>query len=852
MALVVADRARDTTTTTGTGTVTLSGTAPSGYQNFSVIGNGNTTYYTIVGGSEWEVGTGTYASSGPTLARTTVLASSNGGSAVSFSSGTKDVFVTYPAEIATMLGNSATGTGSVVLSASPTLTGTLTAAAGAFSSTLTSTAHTVTSASATALAVGLNGATNSAFTVDSSTGLQVAGLKVTGAVTGGTVAVVATDSGSATNLTVNAKGTGTIGIGSVSTGAVTITPATTLSAALTYGGITLSNAVTGTGNMVLSASPTLTGTLTAATITASGQIVTTEATGASSTTTGSIHTAGGLGVVGTSWFGANMKLSKTGSAQFIINGTTEGIVLFQNAGTSLWELSSNLTSDYIGIYSYTKGATCLRVDNDGKVNAIYALAVGGAATFASTIASGAITSTGAVTGTYFTPTATGNNGLGLAASGKPAIYAAGTSEIMRFDFADTTAYMVGIGGAPVKITTNIATLQVYGASSGGGFRFGRDSTKEGCIYHDGTNILFQSYTPSLGTFLTITGSTGAATFASTIASGAITSSGIVSGSQLRLDNATFTRVATPDGGGGFAGGYNVTYSSGVKHDSTGSAAGFYYSSSTGVTLYAAASQSAGTALTPVATFAQGGAATFASTIASGAITSTGSSTIGAAAGTGLTLGTGSDTGNNRHFLKFVNGGYAAAVAPGSVSDGDKVIFYDPGSSYRTLIGIDGNANMYLQSGSAFFWYTGATPTVSMRLKTTGLGIGIDPSTQLELSTDSAQKPSTNTWSITSDERIKHNVSNFTDGLSVVKQITPKWYEYNGRGSTKNQDGERHIGIIAQELAPVAPYMVRVGKGVLDGEVVEDIHAYEGHALAFVLVNAIKELTTRLEALENAK
>ena len=52
MALVLADRVRDTTTTTGTGTVTLSGTAPTGYQNFSVVGNGNTTYYTINGGSQ--------------------------------------------------------------------------------------------------------------------------------------------------------------------------------------------------------------------------------------------------------------------------------------------------------------------------------------------------------------------------------------------------------------------------------------------------------------------------------------------------------------------------------------------------------------------------------------------------------------------------------------------------------------------------------------------------------------------------------------------------------------------------------------------------------------------------------
>jgi hypothetical protein len=98
MALVLADRVKDSTTTTGTGTVTLSGTAATGFQNFSVIGNGNTTYYTIAGQgtTEWEVGIGTYASAGPTLARTTILSSSNGGSAVSFSSGTKDVFVTYP------------------------------------------------------------------------------------------------------------------------------------------------------------------------------------------------------------------------------------------------------------------------------------------------------------------------------------------------------------------------------------------------------------------------------------------------------------------------------------------------------------------------------------------------------------------------------------------------------------------------------------------------------------------------------------------------------------------------------------------------------------------------------------
>ena len=99
MALVLADRVRETTTTTGTGTVTLAG-AVVGFQTFAAIGNGNVTYYTIAGQgtSEWEVGIGTYTSPGTTLSRDTILSSSNSGLAVNFSAGTKDVFVVYPSE----------------------------------------------------------------------------------------------------------------------------------------------------------------------------------------------------------------------------------------------------------------------------------------------------------------------------------------------------------------------------------------------------------------------------------------------------------------------------------------------------------------------------------------------------------------------------------------------------------------------------------------------------------------------------------------------------------------------------------------------------------------------------------
>jgi hypothetical protein len=125
MALVLKDRVKETSTSTGTATITLAG-SPTGFRTFNDIGNGNTTYYTIVGNSEWEVGLGTYTASGTTLSRDTVLSNSLGTTAlINFSAGSKDVFVTYPSGKA-ILGDtsalSSTGTGSVVLSDSPTFT----------------------------------------------------------------------------------------------------------------------------------------------------------------------------------------------------------------------------------------------------------------------------------------------------------------------------------------------------------------------------------------------------------------------------------------------------------------------------------------------------------------------------------------------------------------------------------------------------------------------------------------------------------------------------------------------------------------------------------------------------------
>lgn len=96
MANLTADRVKETTTTTGTGTITLAG-AVAQYRTFaSAFADGSVVQYAIIGqtGTEWEVGNGTFTASGTTLARTTVLASSNANAAVNFSAGTKDVFAT--------------------------------------------------------------------------------------------------------------------------------------------------------------------------------------------------------------------------------------------------------------------------------------------------------------------------------------------------------------------------------------------------------------------------------------------------------------------------------------------------------------------------------------------------------------------------------------------------------------------------------------------------------------------------------------------------------------------------------------------------------------------------------------
>ena len=218
MTLILADRVKETTTSTGTTAITLAGAA-TGYQTFLLaIGNANTTYYTIADqtGVNWEVGIGTYTTIGNTLSRDTVLASSNAGALVVFLTGTKDVFVTYPAERALYTG------GPLGTPAS----GTLTNATGYTYANLTGTVPTWNQSTTGTAATATNLASGSVGTIpyQSASG-------TTAMLAAGTSGQVLTSNGAAAPTWATASGGG----GGTATGASYTNPTAAGTAAAAFG-----------------------------------------------------------------------------------------------------------------------------------------------------------------------------------------------------------------------------------------------------------------------------------------------------------------------------------------------------------------------------------------------------------------------------------------------------------------------------------------------------------------------------------------------------------------------------------------------------------------------------------------
>ncbi len=263
----------------------------------------------------------------------------------------------------------------------------------------------ITSASATAFAVGLNGATNPAFAVDASTALQVAGLKVKGAVTTGTVAVVVTDSGAVnTNLTINALNAGTIGIGSVSTGRVTITPVVTITGALTQTGLaTFNGGVTvASGQTLTVTGATITGLTAASVATGTFPGVYTITGALTLSSTGLVYdgkTLTGSTGTGNMVLSASPTFTGTLTAAIVAIGTnpaSTGSLRLPSDGKIVGRNQTN-NGDITLIYSHTD---LVQIDPDAHGTAMQGtLIVQGAVTFPAALTYGGVTLSNAVTGT---------------------------------------------------------------------------------------------------------------------------------------------------------------------------------------------------------------------------------------------------------------------------------------------------------------------------------------------------------------------------------------------------------------------------------------------------------------------
>ena len=156
---------------------------------------------------------------------------------------------------------------------------------------------------------------------------------------------------------------------------------------------------------------------------------------------------------------------------------------------------------------------------------------------------------------------------------------------------------------------------------------------------------------------------------------------------------------------------------------------------------------------------------------------------------------------------------------------------------------DASGQVYLQT------YNSGNILLALGGGNVGIGTG-SPSYRLQLSADSAAKPTSALWTIASDIRIKENINPYKKGLEQLLKINPITYDYNGLGGYAK--GKGGVGIIAQEIIEVLPDSVSFIKGKLNeiDEEETDILNFNGHELIYVLINSIKELELRLKTLEN--
>ena len=215
--------------------------------------------------------------------------------------------------------------------------------------------------------------------------------------------------------------------------------------------------------------------------------------------------------------------------------------------------------------------------------------------------------------------------------------------------------------------------------------------------------------------------------------------------------------------------------------------------------------------------------------------------------------------SNSMVLGSINGlnGASASTRVGIGTPLPQVAFHVMGGSDASYVDNSGNivsgntdgSNIVIDDNEILARNDGVASNLFLQASGGNVKIGSTsaPTYLLELATNSAGKPGSNAWTIVSDARLKKDVSSFQDGLAVINQINPVWFKYNGEAGIK--DTSRFVGILAQDIQKIAPYMVSE-KTMADEQGKQSNYLnYDGNAMTYILINAIKEQQKMIESLK---
>jgi hypothetical protein len=243
---------------------------------------------------------------------------------------------------------------------------------------------------------------------------------------------------------------------------------------------------------------------------------------------------------------------------------------------------------------------------------------------------------------------------------------------------------------------------------------------------------------------------------------------------------------------------------------------------------------------------------------------------------GMQAGYSNTTGSQNSFLGYAagssntKGGYnsflgsfAGYNTTGSYNSflGTEAGYYNTTGSNNSFLGYYANpsidnltnasaigSNAYVSASNSLV--LGSISGVNDATASTKVGIGTSAPAYLLHVNGNAAKPGGGSWTVASDRRLKKNIATFSEGLDVLQKVKPVWFEYNGEAAMPTD--QKYVGVIAQEMQKIAPYMV--GSFTYQdttGKKAEYLD-YDANALTYILVNAVKEQQGQMEQLKKEK